>query len=340
MTLIFVGGGLGQPYHLTLEAVEVLREADRVYVDIYTGMVDESFLEFVRTVSKVGVEPADRHMLEENNARIVAEAAEKEVALVIPGESFIATTHSSLREKAVKHGVNTRLVHGISAYTSAISLSGLHVYKFGRAATIPVTENPVDLRTVYFTVHENSLRGLHTFLFLDTVRGGLDASKALRMLLASESEFRRGVFREDRLAVVVARVGYPDALLQVGPASSMSEGALPPPPHALILPGQLHFTEKEILKLYERNVGSVEAHRLPQQDRERVRGYAERCRGVIKILRQSELKPSFVDHVESYLEDSLRFLDTDDLTNSLLTMGYVEGLLDAVRLLGVVSFEW
>ena len=45
-------------------------------------------------------------------------------------------------------------------------------------------------------------------------------------------------------------------------------------------------------------------------------------------------------YVSSYLKDAKYYKDQKKLETSLTSIAYCEGLLDALRLLGVVEFEW
>jgi hypothetical protein len=47
-----------------------------------------------------------------------------------------------------------------------------------------------------------------------------------------------------------------------------------------------------------------------------------------------------VESARSYLEDAEYFRDAGKLEVSLTSIAYCEGLLDALRLLGAVRFEW
>ena len=45
-------------------------------------------------------------------------------------------------------------------------------------------------------------------------------------------------------------------------------------------------------------------------------------------------------YAKSYLEDAKYYKDQKKFETSLASVAYCEGLLDALRLLGVVKFEW
>jgi len=47
-----------------------------------------------------------------------------------------------------------------------------------------------------------------------------------------------------------------------------------------------------------------------------------------------------IDYVKAYLEDAKYYKDLKRFEVSLASIAYCEGLLDALRLLGAVKFEW
>ncbi|MEM4462195.1 MAG: DUF357 domain-containing protein [Candidatus Bathyarchaeia archaeon] len=47
-----------------------------------------------------------------------------------------------------------------------------------------------------------------------------------------------------------------------------------------------------------------------------------------------------LDWVRNYVEDSYHFLDKGDLASSLVAICYAEGIMEALRLLGLARFEW
>lgn len=47
-----------------------------------------------------------------------------------------------------------------------------------------------------------------------------------------------------------------------------------------------------------------------------------------------------IDAARRYFSDSIHFKNKRDLVTSLATVAYCEGLLDALRMLGFVEFEW
>lgn len=69
-----------------------------------------------------------------------------------------------------------------------------------------------------------------------------------------------------------------------------------------------------------------------------------------KAMKEIELKgavsvteenvANILGYVENYLEDAKYYKTQGKLETSLTSIAYCEGLLDALRLLGAVKFEW
>jgi hypothetical protein len=57
------------------------------------------------------------------------------------------------------------------------------------------------------------------------------------------------------------------------------------------------------------------------------------------LVEQSKIK-EVVDWAKNYLEDANYYREKKKFEISLTAIAYCEGLLDALRLLGAVSFEW
>jgi len=71
----------------------------------------------------------------------------------------------------------------------------------------------------------------------------------------------------------------------------------------------------------------------------------ERIFGELEITKKSfcldSLKINYVvDEAKRYLEDAKYYLDKRQFEISLASVAYCEGLLDALRMLGLVKFDW
>ena len=341
MGLKLVGVGLGARRHVTLEALEAIGEAEEVYVDTYTSIIERGLVELISDKCRGRVVEASREMLEDRVGEILEKAKQGNVCIAIPGDPMIATTHSAVKTEGERRGVGVEVIHGLSIHTAAISKSGLHVYKFGRVATIPKTDDVRVLKQVYYVLLDNLCRGLHTLLLLDTREGGVVVGEALRMLLRVEEEEGRGIIREDGLAIALTRLGFKDEKIIATSIGDLMNHQLPPPPHSLIIPGELHFTEKDFIMSYSLDKSVVEKYKPANYVKDRVERYVEKTRRIIeKLSGEGSVDRRFLEYVEAYVEDSSRFLSSGDYINSLLAIGYAEGLLDALRLVGMVEFTW
>ena len=75
--------------------------------------------------------------------------------------------------------------------------------------------------------------------------------------------------------------------------------------------------------------------------------YIQKTEAVFKKMKMTEksaLDPSKVDEIideaKRYLEDAKYYLKRGKPETSLASVAYSEGLLDALRMLGLVKFEW
>jgi FAD synthetase len=71
---------------------------------------------------------------------------------------------------------------------------------------------------------------------------------------------------------------------------------------------------------------------------EKVLGELQRAHGPLTVDEASVAK--IVDYVEAYLADAKYYKGQKRFETSLTSIAYCEGLLDALRLLGAVRFEW
>src|SRR3990172_3036299 len=164
--LVFVGLGLNDENGISIHGLEETKAADSAFMEIYTSLLPEFSLKNFENLSRKKIHMLSRRNLEEENGRLVLDAAEKgKTVLLVPGDPFVATTHVALRIEAEKRGIKTRIIHGASVMSAVIGLSGLHNYKFGKTVTIPFSENSSE--TPYNVIVENKMRGLHTLCLLD-----------------------------------------------------------------------------------------------------------------------------------------------------------------------------
>jgi diphthine synthase len=164
--LVFIGLGLNDEKGITVKGLEETETADQVFMELYTNLMHDFSLPRFEALCGKKVQIVSRKMLEEENGKVILEAAQVgKVVFLVPGDPFIATTHVTLRIDAEKQGIKTRIIHGTSIMSVIISLSGLHNYKFGKTVTVPFPDNFSE--TPYNVIAQNKKVGLHTLCLLD-----------------------------------------------------------------------------------------------------------------------------------------------------------------------------
>jgi diphthine synthase len=254
--LIFIGLGLYDEMDITLRGLEELKRCDLAFVELYTSRMPGLSLERLEKLSGKRIQLLSRGDVEERAEEVILKPAkERNVALLVPGDAMVSTTHAALRLEAEKRGIPTRVVHNASIISAVPSLTGLHNYKFGRSATVAKPEGDFFPETPYDVIKENLSRGLHTLLFLDIKVGKdevymMSAKEALEILLTLEKKRGEGVVSGDTLAVVVSAAGAPQTRVKAGKISELLKAELGALPHTIIIPGELHFMEEEYLRQF------------------------------------------------------------------------------------------
>ena len=343
--LSFVGLGLG-PRGISLEGLDELKNADLVYLEYYTTPHAPTLLADLEKLAGRTITVVDRGFVEDGK-EILKEASTKRVALAVPGDPMVATTHAELRTRAINGGTATRVVHAATIGTAAASASGLHFYKFARTVTI-TREAVARVSQAYQMLHENLLEGAHTLLLLeyDVDSGeGVDPSAAVSGLLSAEGNFKRKVVGEGTFALVLSRLGRADQALRAGAFGALRGADFGPPPHCVVIPGSLHFTEVEavaaIFGVQQREVhGNTEAVRRTAQTL--VPRYVAKTRRALESVRPllDRKYAAVLENAELYVKDAEEFLANGEDEMAMLSVGYAEGLLDSLNFAGVVKIDW
>ncbi len=244
--LYFIGLGLN-PKSLTIEALEILRRVETVYIDRYTSIIprfDPSIIK--RYCSGCRIVFADRNMFEGYGVKnIVDEASARDVAILVPGDPFIATTHEIIRLEALKKGVGVKVVHNASIYSAAASATGLQAYRFGKTVTL-VYPDAFKPYSVLETIRGNLDRRLHTLVLLD-----IRVDEERFMSIDEAVEILRELDEEDSLSSVLgvglARVGSDEEVIHADLLYDLGRYTYPPPPHSIIVVADPHPVELESL---------------------------------------------------------------------------------------------
>ncbi|MEM4405750.1 MAG: diphthine synthase [Candidatus Methanomethylicaceae archaeon] len=248
-SLSFIGLGLYDEKGMSLYGLELARAADIVLLETYTNVMPSLNIHSLEALVGKEVRRVNRQFIEDGNS-LLRDASKRDVALLVPGDPFVATTHIELRVRAERMGIPVRVANAPSIISVAPGVVGLQNYKFGRSATITFPDNYSEVP--YDTISQNRKAGLHTLLFLDLrAEEGryMSVPEGIRLLMQMESRRGEGVITSDTLMIGIARAGSPDQLVRGGRAEELASLDFGPPPHSLIVPGRLHFMEAEALEV-------------------------------------------------------------------------------------------
>src|SRR3989344_8710461 len=218
MTLYLVGIGLNDEKDITVKGLEAIRGCDAVYLENYTSIMACGIAQLEKFYGKKVI-VADRKIIEHGDG-IISAAATKNVALLVIGDPWGATTHIDIMMRCRKAGVDFRVINNGSIIT-AVGITGLQIYKFGKTTSVPFPEANFRPETSYEVIRQNRILGLHTLLLFDIrqeERRFMTVSEAIGILLGIESRKNQGVFTPETFCVGCARIGSDDFVIRAAPA--------------------------------------------------------------------------------------------------------------------------
>lgn len=253
MSLTLIGLGLYDEKDITLRAIDEAKNSDKCFIELYTGFWHGNLKKLEKTVGKK-IEELKRKDLEDNSGKIIDLSKNQKVVIFVQGDPLVATTHLALLMEAKKKKIEMKVIHNASVL-SAISETGLHIYKFGQIVTIPFPEKTKGNlpESVYEIIKLNKSRKLHTLCLLDVVQEEkrfMLPQEATKILLELEKKNKENVFSEQTLVIAVGKLGSKEPTVEVKSAKDMLNSYFRDLPAVLIIPGELHFTEKEFFKIF------------------------------------------------------------------------------------------
>lgn len=336
--LWFIGLGISGWKSIPNEAVDILSKADIVYLEQFTSPISKTDLEKIKKMTKGEFKPAKRWLVEDGN-EILQNAKKKKVVLLSYGDPYIATTHIELRARAIEEKIKTFSIHASSSLTSMIGECGLHFYKVGRIATIMSEMN--SLTTPYYVIYKNIIEGNHTVLLLEYNQDKnffLDPKDALNGLIETEKGQKRNVINKSTYVVVASRIGFKDQSIISGKVSSLRKIDFGKPPHTIIVTGRLHFTESDALKVLGKCLDAptdnsdITIKISKQMMKKYVPMVREALEEITPYYKEQKEFQVILENAELYIQDAEKFLEDDQDEVAILSIGYADGLVDALRL--------
>ena len=230
--LIGLGLGLNS---ITKEAQEVLRNCEKVYLEGYTVNFPYE-IEDLRKSLGLEIEVLERGPVEDEH--LLEEAKDKEIALLVYGDSLSATTHTQLILACKKKGIQYKIFHNASILI-AIAQTGLQLYKFGKIPSMPKWQKSFEPTSFLDYYLENQKSKAHTLLLTDI---GLDLKSALEQL---EKGCEEKECKIEKL-IVISNAGLETQKIYYDTLENLKEKEVDMP-FCLILPREMHFLEEEAL---------------------------------------------------------------------------------------------
>ena len=335
--LWFVGLGISGFKSIPTEALDVLAKADIVYLEQFTSPIGKSDLTKIKNAVKGEFKPAKRWLVEDGK-EILENAKKKKVVLLSYGDPYIATTHIELRTRAIKEKTKTYSIHASSSLTSMIGECGLHFYKVGRIATIM---SEMELTTPYYVIYKNIIEGNHTVLLLGYNQDKdffLEPNDALNGLVETEKGQKRNVISTSTFVIIASRIGFKDQEIISGKISSLKKKNFGKPPHTIIIPGRMHFTESDALKIFSQCIdepfdNSEKTKKISNQMMEKyVPMVKDALDEIIPLYKDQKEFQVILENAKLYIKDAEKFLEDGQDEVAILSIGYADGLVDALRL--------
>nr|AIF08316.1 Diphthine synthase (DPH5) [uncultured marine thaumarchaeote KM3_28_C05] len=336
--LWFVGLGISGTRSIPIEVIKIIQEADFVYLESFTSPISKQHEVEIKNMVNGSFKIAKRWLVEDGQ-EILKTSKSSTVVLLSYGDPYVATTHIELRTRAKLENIETNTIHSASAITSMTGEAGLQFYKVGRMVTI-MNEKKSTI-TPYTAIFKNLTQGLHSIILLEYNHDEnyfLDPKDAISNLLDVEKEQKRNVLNNDTFAIIASRIGFETQKIISGKLSNLLKADFGEPPHSIIIPGKLHFTESDAINVLTECLDkpSDNSTRIKSTSVQMIEKYVPMVRKALEEIRPlysdtKEFQEVF-ENVELYINDAENFLKQGKDENAVLSIGYADGLVDALRI--------
>ncbi len=246
--LYLIGSGL-KPKHLSIEAVEWLKNCDEIFLETYTSEYIDGNVKELEKIIKKTITSLNRTQVEEEFEKKMKTAKSKNIALIVKGSFFFATTHSQILIDAKKLGLNIKISPGSSVF-DLIGKTGLSMYKFGETTSIVFWQKNYKPESFYEVIKKNKSIGLHTLCLLDITSEKMMTPKyALKKLEQIENKKETNVLKNSKI-IILSRLGANNETIKFGTLQNLKEKNFEVP-CSIVVCGKLNEKEKEMLTNYK-----------------------------------------------------------------------------------------
>ena len=223
--------------------LESAKKCKKIYLENYTVDFPYSQGQLEEVIGKK-INSADREKVE--SLEIVDEAKKMDVALLVYGSPLTATTHISLIQEANRLNIKSKVIFSASVL-DAVAATGLQIYKFGKIASMPRWDLKKHYKPDSFaeTIRENQSINAHSLILADI---GLEFQDALKQL---DEAATKNKIKLNKIIVCQALGTKNQKIFYEDFGNFWSYTGIRSP-YCFIIPGKLHFLEREILESFEK----------------------------------------------------------------------------------------
>jgi diphthine synthase len=289
----------------------------RVFLEAYTAILGVD-REKLQAFYECEVLEADRDLVEQGAEQILRDAATEDIAFLVVGDPFGATTHTDLYVRARDLGIPCQVVHNASIM-NAVGACGLQLYNYGQCVSICFFNGAYRPDSFYEKIAVNAAAGLHTLCLLDikvkeqndeNLAKGIKVFEPPRYMSVTccveqllEVEAARGekAYTPESPAFGMARVGQSDQIIISGSLAELAKQEFGPPLHSLVVCGKMHFIEEEMFEFWHCDRDARKAARAAATAEDTKQREAERLR--VKQERAERIAKRKADKAAGILED-------------------------------------
>jgi diphthine synthase len=243
MALNIIGIGLKNEKSITVEGLEIAKQSDVVYLETYTSVLADANIANLEKFYGKKIISANREIVERKaEETILKDAKTKNVAFLVIGDPFSATTHMDIYNRAKEAGIKVNIINNVSII-NAVGVVGLELYKYGKITSIPFDN--LNITTPFDVYKMNKKNGLHTLFLLDL---NPEKNKFMSCKEAVDYLIRKGLDKKETV-ISCAQIGGENPLIKISSAGEVEE--IKKYPQCLIIPGKLHFFEEEMIGKWE-----------------------------------------------------------------------------------------
>lgn len=270
--LYVIGLGLSYESDITVRGLQAIKKCKRVYLEAYTSILMAADKESLEEFYGTPVILADRELVESGSDIILENAQNDDIAFLVVGDPFGATTHTDLILRARELNIKVEAIHNASVM-NAVGACGLQLYQFGQTISMVFFTDNWRPDSFYPKIMENRKIGLHTLVLLDIkvkeqsienlARGRkiyeppryMDIQTAAQQLLEVEENRKEKAYTPETPCVAISRLGSPAQAFKAASLKELAEYDAGEPLHSLVIMGrQSHDLELDYLLEFTNDV--------------------------------------------------------------------------------------